>query len=98
MNARLRNKATPLFFAEGNGDVAMVELLVNAGADPNVHDVRYLTPLILAALSGQYEIVQALVAHGTNVNAEVPKDMPFYPLRECRTPDSHRRRSRIRAI
>ena len=47
----------------------MTELLISKGADVNATDVNTSTPLHFAAISGDIEVVQLLLANGANVNA-----------------------------
>lgn len=54
---------TPLDLAAREGDLEMVELLVNNGANVNNHK-----PLHLASEKGYLEIVTYLVEHGANLN------------------------------
>jgi uncharacterized protein len=51
-----------------------VKMLLEHGANPNVlsHDKR--TPLQLAALTGNIEVVRLLLAHGAQVNAHIAHD------------------------
>lgn len=57
---------TPLHWASLNGCLDLVRLLINRGADLNVHSVQVgcFTPLDLAKLMGYTEIVEFLGAHG----------------------------------
>jgi ankyrin repeat protein len=56
--------------AAGRGDVAKIERLVAAGADPNAHDgTDRSTPLLWAAEGGRVAAIAALVAAGARVNA-----------------------------
>ena len=56
-----RTKATPLHTAAWKGDLAMIELLLALGADPNARDAAYnATPLDWAAYNGQTEAVERL--------------------------------------
>jgi ankyrin repeat protein len=56
------NDYTPLHWAAGNGDLAMVDLLLAHGADPNeitrIDDME--TPLEVASVAGQSAIVERL--------------------------------------
>ena len=48
----------------------MVELLLNAGADPNAVLRGEETPLMIAARTGRLEPVKALLNRGAHVNAK----------------------------
>ncbi|HJS74076.1 MAG TPA: ankyrin repeat domain-containing protein, partial [Vicinamibacteria bacterium] len=60
---------TPLILACRNGNAAVVETLLNGGADPNLPTGTGATPLMLAAGSGNASAVRALLARGAAVNA-----------------------------
>lgn len=53
--------------SEGKAESA--RLLVQHGADVNLRDRDYSTPLQLAASSGSAELVELLIQHGADVNA-----------------------------
>ena len=56
-----RTRATALHSAAWNGNLPMVELLLELGADPNIRDTTYDgTPLDWAAHNGQAEVVEHL--------------------------------------
>lgn len=60
---------TPLILATRQNSVAMVSILLDAGADPNVRDWRRgQTPLSLASRKGRDEIVDLLLHHGAVIN------------------------------
>jgi hypothetical protein len=59
---------TALFVAAQMGHFAIVQYLVQQGADKDKTDRRGVTPLFIAALSGHLEIVQYLVRQGADVN------------------------------
>src|SRR6516165_7895166 len=62
--------ATPLLLATMNGNAAMIEALIKAGADPNAPLTRSGdTALMMAARTGKIDAVRALADHGANVNA-----------------------------
>ena len=65
----------PLVFAVENGTPRIVQLLLEMGANPNVHsenpDNAY-TPLILAVTDNKTAMVRLLLAHGANVNLGNP--------------------------
>ena len=45
VNARTKSKSTPLHFAALRNHEKVVEILLNAGADVNAHDIEHKTPL-----------------------------------------------------
>jgi len=51
-----------------SGNVGIVTLLLQKGADPNAQRESKLTPLQLASFHGNADIVELLIAHGANVN------------------------------
>src|SRR5215208_6773899 len=60
-----------LYIASRNGYANIVELLLEAKANPNVHyRDQKLTPLHAAAFYGHTEVVKALLAYNANVNAK----------------------------
>jgi ankyrin repeat protein len=73
---------TPLHYALqniGNQDLcyAAVDCLLNCGANPNCHKQGDFTPLMLATIRHNGQIIQRLVAAGADLNARYTK------------PDSH---------
>ncbi|KAJ8381679.1 hypothetical protein SKAU_G00024570 [Synaphobranchus kaupii] len=58
-------RKSPLFFSVSNGDVTCTEMLLNAGARPNLDPLRCL---LVAVRAGQYEIVKLLLARQADVN------------------------------
>ncbi|XP_072003121.1 ankyrin repeat and SOCS box protein 15 isoform X2 [Engystomops pustulosus] len=58
-------RLTALFFAVSNKDVLCTEMLLKAGANPNLDP---LNCLLVAARSGSHEIVRLLLVHNANVN------------------------------
>ena len=48
-----------------------VILLIKAGADPNVKSKAGMTPVIVAAMSGNPYTIEALVEEGANINARL---------------------------
>ena len=64
-----RDGATPLLLASVNGKAAMIEKLLQAGADPNAVLSRYGdTALMLTARTGNTEAIKVLLDHGAKVN------------------------------
>jgi len=60
----------PLYMAAKSGHAAVVDILLNAGSDPNGTALDGLTPLMMAASAGSAETVESLVKRGANVNAK----------------------------
>jgi tetratricopeptide (TPR) repeat protein len=71
VNAQWR-QGTALMNATGQGDEEMVELLLSAGADPDLGDDRGETPLGVAATQSQVKIVRLLLEAGADPNHEFP--------------------------
>jgi ankyrin repeat protein len=69
VNKRTVSGRTALELAASKGDLEAVELLLDAGADPNLHASNGRTPLHRAALRGDYDICKCLLEAGANVNA-----------------------------
>ncbi len=61
---------TPLLLATKNGDLPMVGLLLEHGADPDRPDFADTTPLHVAAKQGLLDIAALLLDHGASVNPE----------------------------
>ncbi len=63
---------TPLSLACTNGNAALIEALLRAGADANATSGDGATALMTAALSGNANAVTVLVKNGADVNAKDP--------------------------
>jgi ankyrin repeat protein len=61
---------TPLLIASRNGDAAMIDALIGAGADANNATTNGTTALMLASAAGKVDAVKLLLAKGANVNAK----------------------------
>uniref|UniRef100_A0ABM0N060 Poly [ADP-ribose] polymerase n=1 Tax=Saccoglossus kowalevskii TaxID=10224 RepID=A0ABM0N060_SACKO len=73
--------STPLHFAAGYNRVAVVEHLLQNGADVHAKDKGGLVPLHNACSYGHYEVTELLVKHGAIVN--VADLWKFTPLHEA---------------
>lgn len=62
--------ASPLHYAVWQGNMALVALLIDRGADVNSVTKNGATPLHTAVLRQQTEIAEFLIAKGANVNAK----------------------------
>ena len=60
---------TPLLLAGLAGRAAMLDLLLEAGADPNTATTTGATALHLATATGEADAVRTLIAHGADVDA-----------------------------
>ena len=73
--------STPLHFASGYNRIAVVEYLIQNGANVHAKDKGGLVALHNACSYGHYEVSRLLVEHGANVNM---KDLWNYtPLHEA---------------
>nr|QBK86071.1 MAG: ankyrin repeat protein [Marseillevirus LCMAC101] len=50
------------------GDLELVKIFVEQGADVNLMHGMYLTPLHQAAMTGHHKIIQYLLENGANIN------------------------------
>ncbi len=66
----IRAGATPLQLAAVNGNAAMIEKLIKAGADPNAPLTKYGdTALMMAARTGKPDAIKALLDNAAQINA-----------------------------
>lgn len=71
----LCEEVTPLTLAAAGGQLEIVRVLLEAGADVNLRDDdEEFTPLIGAAYDGHIEIVEVLLDAGANVKTSIPED------------------------
>jgi ankyrin repeat protein len=66
--------ASPIHEAALAGDVELVKLLIENGADVDDRDVQGYTPLLLAIQAGHTDIAKVLIANGADVNARSASD------------------------
>ncbi|XP_023388639.1 ankyrin repeat and SOCS box protein 3 isoform X2 [Pteropus medius] len=57
-----------LHLAASQGHWKVVQILLEAGADPNATTLEETTPLFLAVENGQIDVLRLLLRHGANVN------------------------------
>src|SRR5580658_6914543 len=70
-SAANREGATPLMLASVNGNAAMIERLLQAGADPNAALTKFGdTALMMTARTGKADAVKVLLDHSAQVNAK----------------------------
>jgi ankyrin repeat protein len=62
-------KSSILLDAVSGGNATVVQILAEAGADPNAVDDKGHTPLMRAAAEGKAETIPVLVQHGAKVDA-----------------------------
>lgn len=79
---------TALQFAARDGSLAVAELLLDAGADPNATEPMYeLTALQLAVVNGHYSLAKRLIERGIDVDdgalylAVDTRNLGYYPQR-----------------
>lgn len=67
----------PLLLASRNGEFQIVKVLLDAGMDPNEPSILWGNselPIHAAAQIGNIDILQVLLEHGANVNAQAEED------------------------
>ena len=71
VSAANREGATPMQLAALNGNAAMIEKLIKAGADPNASLSKFGdTALMMASRTGKPDAVMMLLGQGAQVNAK----------------------------
>ena len=71
-----------LHFAAQDGDLELVQRLLNDGVEPNVFDELGMTPLHYASERGHLEVMRLLLASGADVNANDERVIGNTPLRQ----------------
>jgi ankyrin repeat protein len=74
VNAMAANGDRPLNTAAAAGDAAIMKLLLDHGADPNLPSQAGSTPLQDAALRGDAESITLLVSHGARIDTPALDD------------------------
>ena len=64
---------TALMWAAAQNQVASVERLLDAGADPNARSARGFTPVLFAAREGHVDVLAPLVRAGADVDDVLPE-------------------------
>jgi uncharacterized protein len=72
VNAAQTDGATALHWAVYRADPEMVDLLLNAGAKPDIKNLEGVTPLHMASLYGQTPIVDRLLKAGADAKQKGP--------------------------
>lgn len=75
---------TPLHLAAIGGDVAIVEALLAAGAEPDVQGVTGATPILWASYEGQRDAVLALLDGGADASIATPDGTTLRAVAEMR--------------
>ena len=71
VSASNREGVMPMQLAAINGNAAMMDKLIKAGADPNASLTKYGdTPLMMASRTGKTEAIKVLLDSGATVNAK----------------------------
>jgi len=78
----LHQDDTPLHIAAWTNNIKAAKLLIEAGANPNVLNLEYLTPLHCAAKANDPEMMDLLVKYGADINKFKLPETP-YPLHMC---------------
>ena len=68
------NNDTALIYGIRDGKFRVAELLLDAGADPNLIDRRGFAPLHIAAIRNDTKLVRCLLDHNAAINARTQRD------------------------
>lgn len=80
MDARDNELKTPLHYAVLGGHEAIMQSLLNHGAQVNAADISGQTALHKASAQGQLRFVQELIARGADVNARLQASDFTFPI------------------
>ncbi|KAJ3607172.1 hypothetical protein NHX12_026685 [Muraenolepis orangiensis] len=69
-------RTTALYFSVDNNNLEACEMLLEAGADPNLD---FFNPLLMAIRKGAVELVALLLRYGANVNAQISTHRLSFP-------------------
>jgi ankyrin repeat protein len=72
LNKGDRTNWTALLWATRSNDIEIVQLLLEAGADPDIATHYHRTPLIEAVENSRWEITELLLKYGANPNQRGP--------------------------
>ncbi|TRZ49354.1 ankyrin repeat domain-containing protein [bacterium] len=59
---------SPLMWASNEGNISLLGLLLNRGADPNLRNRRGSSALLLAAITGHLDVVRLLLDSGADLH------------------------------
>jgi ankyrin repeat protein len=59
---------TPLLFAARDGALEAAAALIEAGADVNLQDPDFVSPVVMAIVNGHYDVAKLLIERGADVN------------------------------
>ena len=69
-----------MFACQRGASPELVKVLLKHGADPNCRDKERVTPMHMAALSGNADIINLLAEAGGNCSGSTEKNAPMPPL------------------
>ncbi|XP_041132056.1 ankyrin repeat and SOCS box protein 2-like isoform X1 [Polyodon spathula] len=69
-------RSTPLYFAISNKNINAIEMLLEAGANPNIDTIN---PLLVAIRQGCITSMKLLVEHGANIDCYIPTHPTSFP-------------------
>ena len=79
MNYQDENGFTALHYSCDEGNLKIVEILLNANCDPNIKNNEKETPLHLASKHGYFDISKLLIENGAIINSyNSEKNTPFH--------------------